>query len=87
MSEYHVVIGADGKPDEIAVAGPSASGWTRARSIPSARPNLSRQSKTASRFAVLLDLDVQFRIYSKRTAVASNPALEQASAAPVARTV
>ena len=50
MCPYHVVVGADGKPGEIAVAGPSASGSTRAPSIPSAKPPSSRPSMTASRF-------------------------------------
>ena len=81
MSLYHVVIGPDGKPVEIAVARPIGFGLDEnaVKAIQSA--NFSPAVKDGKPVAVLLDLVVQFRIYSKRTAVTGLP--EPADKPPV----
>jgi outer membrane biosynthesis protein TonB len=83
MSEYHVVVGADGKPGEIAVARPIGFGLDESAVESIRKATFEPAIKDGKPVPVLLNLVVEFRIYSKRTEVASNPALEQASATPV----
>ncbi len=68
MSLYHVVIGADGKPGEISVARPIGFGLDEnaVEAIRSAK--FEPAMKDGKPVPVLLDLVVQFRIFSKRTA-------------------
>jgi outer membrane biosynthesis protein TonB len=68
---YHAVIGPDGKPGEIAVARPIGFGLDEnaVQSIRNAK--FEPAFKDGKPVSVLLDLFVQFRIYSARTAVAS----------------
>ncbi len=79
MSEYHVVVGADGKPVEIAVARPIGFGLDESAVDSIRKATFEPAVKDGKPVPVLLNLVVEFRIYSKRTEVASNPALEQAS--------
>jgi len=73
MCLYHVVIGADGKPGEIAVARPIGFGLDE-NAVESIRnATFEPAMKDGKPVPVLLDLVVQFRIYSKRTNVASAP--------------
>ncbi len=69
VAQYHVVVGADGKPGEIAVGRPIGFGLDE-NAVASIR-NASFQPaiKDGKPVPVLLDLLVQFRIYSKRTGV------------------
>jgi len=69
MALYHVVIGPDGKPGEIAVARPIGFGLDEnaVESIRNAR--FEPALKNGKPVPVLLDLVVQFRIFSNRTAV------------------
>lgn len=69
VAQYHVVVGADGKPGEIAVGRPIGFGLDE-NAVASIR-NASFQPaiKNGKPVPVLLDLLVQFRIYSKRTGV------------------
>jgi TonB family protein len=69
MALYHVVIGPDGKPGEIAVARPIGFGLDEnaVESIRNAR--FEPAVKGGKPVPVLLDLVVQFRIFSDRTAV------------------
>jgi hypothetical protein len=83
ISEYHVVVGADGKPGEIAVARPIGFGLDESAVESIRKATFEPAIKDGKPVPVLLNLVVEFRIYSKRTEVASNPALEQASATPV----
>jgi len=83
MSEYHVVVGADGKPGEIAVARPIGFGLDESAVDSIRKATFEPAIKDGKAVSVVLNLVVEFRIYSKRTEVASNPALEQASATPV----
>jgi hypothetical protein len=73
MSLYHVVIGADGKPGEIAVARPIGFGLDESAVDSIRKATFTPALKDGKPVPVLLDLVVQFRIYSKRTAVASAP--------------
>jgi TonB family protein len=69
MALYHTVIGPDGKPEEIAVARPIGFGLDEnaVKAIRDAR--FEPAEKDGKPVPVLLDLVVQFRIYSKRTNV------------------
>jgi hypothetical protein len=81
MSLYHVVIGPDGKPAEIAVARPIVFGLDENAVKAIQNATFSPAVKDGKPVAVLLDLVVQFRIYSKRTAVTGLP--EPADKPPV----
>ena len=73
MCLYHVVIGSDGKPGEIAVARPIGFGLDESAVDSIRKATFQPAVKDGKPVPVLLDLVVQFRIYSKRTAVASAP--------------
>jgi outer membrane biosynthesis protein TonB len=77
---YHAVIGPDGVPGEIAVARPIGFGLDEnaVKAIRAAR--FEPAEKDGKPVPVLLDLVVQFRIYSKRTNVTAPP--EDASKPP-----
>lgn len=79
MALYHTVIGADGVPAEIAVARPIGFGLDEnaVKAIRAAK--FEPAEKDGKPVPVLLDLVVQFRIYSKRTNVTSPAAPEEAS--------
>jgi hypothetical protein len=73
MALYHTVIGADGKPAEIAVARPIGFGLDENAVAAIRKATFEPAIKDGKPVPVLLDLVVQFRIYSKRTAVRSDP--------------
>jgi outer membrane biosynthesis protein TonB len=80
MCQYHVVIAADGKPGEIAVARPIGFGLDESAVDSIRRATFEPATKDGKPVPVLLDLDVVFRIYSKRTSVAGQtPDDKQAS--------
>ena len=74
MALYHVVIGTDGKAGEIAVARPIGFGLDENAVEAIRKASFEPAIKDGQHVPVLLDLVVQFRIFSKRTAVASQPA-------------
>jgi outer membrane biosynthesis protein TonB len=76
---YHVVIGADGKPGEIAVARPIGFGLDENAVDSIRKATFEPAIKNGNPVPVMLDLVVEFRIYSKRTAVTGNPAQQPAS--------
>ena len=82
MSEYHVVVGADGKPSEIAVARPIGFGLDESAVDSIRKASFEPAVKDGKPVPVMLNMVVEFRIYSKRTAVESKPAPEQTSDAP-----
>ena len=82
MSEYHVVVGADGKPGEIAVARPIGFGLDESAVASIRKATFEPAVKDGKPVPVMLNMVVEFRIYSKRTAVESKPAPDQASEAP-----
>jgi outer membrane biosynthesis protein TonB len=69
MSLYHVVVGADGKPAEIAVARPIGFGLDENAVDAIRKATFAPALKDGRPVPVLLDLVVQFRIYSKMTNV------------------
>jgi TonB family protein len=83
---YHAVIGADGKAAEIAVGRPIGFGLDENAVAAIRKASFEPAMKDGKPVPVLLDLVVEFRIYSNRTAVAEKPgSAEQPEAAqPVA---
>jgi outer membrane biosynthesis protein TonB len=77
MSLYHVVIGADGKPGEIAVARPIGFGLDENAVDSIRKATFAPAVKDGKPVPVLLDLVVEFRIFSKRTNVATPDAADQ----------
>ncbi len=64
---YHVVVGPDGKPVEIAVGRPIGFGLDENAVASIRKAQFQPAVKEGKPVPVLLDLLVQFRIYSKRT--------------------
>jgi TonB family protein len=84
MAMYHVVVGTDGKAGEIAVGRPIGFGLDEnaVKSIQQAK--FEPAAKGGQPVPVVLNLVVQFRIYSKLTAEPANPAAAAAQAgAPI----
>jgi TonB family protein len=73
MCLYHTVIDSDGRPSEIAVARPIGFGLDEKAVEAIRKASFQPAMKDGKPVPVLLDLVVQFRIYSKRTNVASKP--------------
>jgi TonB family protein len=73
MALYHAVIEADGKPGEIAVARPIGFGLDENAVNAIRNAKFEPAMKDGKPVPVLLDLVVEFRIYSKRTAVTGLP--------------
>lgn len=82
ISEYHVVVGADGKPAEIAVARPIGFGLDESAVDAIRKATFEPAIKDGKPVPVLLNMVFEFRIYSQRTAVESKPAAETAPEAP-----
>ena len=82
---YHVVIGADGKPGEIAVARPIGFGLDENAVDTIRKASFEPAVKDGKPVPVLLDLVVEFRIYSNRTAVTANPAEQPPTTRPASR--
>ena len=83
MALYHAVIGADGKPGEIAVARPIGFGLDENAVAAIQNAKFEPAIKDGKPVPVLLDLVVQFRIYSKRTAETGKPEEADKPAAPI----
>jgi len=73
MALYHTIIGADGQPGEIAVARPIGFGLDESAVASIRKAKFSPATKNGQPVPVMLDLVVQFRIFSKRTAAVSTP--------------
>jgi len=73
MALYHTVIGADGKPTEIAVGRPIGFGLDENAVEVIRKASFEPAIKDGKPVPVLLDLVVQFRIYSERTAAKAEP--------------
>ena len=80
MALYHVVIGADGKPGEIALARPIGFGLDENAVDAIQKASFEPAVKDGKPVPVLLDLVVQFRIYSKRTAATAKSVTEKPDA-------
>lgn len=73
MALYHVVIDASGKPTEIAVARPIGFGLDENAVAAIRTARFDPALKDGKPVPVLLDLIVQFRIFSNRTALTPSP--------------
>jgi TonB family protein len=73
MALYHTIIGLDGKPGDIAVARPIGFGLDENAVAAIRKAKFSPAVKDGKPVPVMLDLVVQFRIFSKRTAAQSQP--------------
>jgi hypothetical protein len=71
LALYHVVIGADGKPGEIAVARPIGFGLDENAAESIRNASFEPAVKDGRPVPVLLDLIVEFHIYSSRTGATS----------------
>lgn len=67
LALYHVVIGPDGKPGEIAVARPIGFGLDESAAASIRKASFEPAFKDGKPVPVLLDLIVEFHIYSART--------------------
>ena len=74
MALYHAVIEPDGKPGEIAVGRPIGFGLDENAVAAIARARFQPAIKSGHPVPVLVDLIVEFRIYSKRTAALTTAA-------------
>lgn len=83
MALYHAVVDADGKVSEVAVARPIGFGLDENAVSAIRNAKFSPAMKDGKPVPVMLDLVVQFRIYSKRTAAASAPETAEKPAAPI----
>jgi hypothetical protein len=83
MALYHTVIGSDGKAQEIAVGRPIGFGLDENAVAAIRKASFQPAVKDGKPVPVLLDLVVQFRIFSKRTAVASESEPADKPAEPV----
>jgi len=73
LALYHTVIGADGKPQEIVVARPIGFGLDENAVEAIRKASFEPAIKGGKPVPVLLDLVVEFHIYSKRTAAVGRP--------------
>jgi TonB family protein len=83
MALYHAVIGPDGKPGEIVVARPIGFGLDENAVDAIRKASFEPAVKDGKPVPVVLDLVVQFRIYSKRTAVAAKDLPKETPAGPL----
>lgn len=82
MALYHTVVGADGKAGEIAVARPIGFGLDENAVEAIHKATFEPALLDGKPVPVLLDLVVQFRIYSKRTNVHTPPEMADKPAEP-----
>lgn len=83
MALYHTVVGADGKAQEIAVGRPIGFGLDENAVAAIRKASFDPAIKDGKPVPVLLDLVVQFRIFSKRTNVHSEPEAADKPAEPI----
>ncbi len=82
MALYHAVIDADGKPQEIVVSRPIGFGLDESAADSIRKASFQPATKDGKPVPVVLDVVVQFRIYSKRTNQPARPDAEAANAGP-----
>jgi TonB family protein len=67
MAQYHAVVGPDGKVGEVAIGRPIGFGLDESAVAAIRKANFQPAIKDGKPVAVMLNLDVPFRIFSKRT--------------------
>ena len=82
MALYHAVIGADGKPEEIVVGRPIGFGLDESAADTIRKASFQPAMKDGKPVPVMLDLVVEFRIYSKRTNQPAKPETDAAYSGP-----
>lgn len=83
MALYHAVIGADGKPEQIVVGRPIGFGLDENAVETIRKANFQPAMKDGKPVPVMLDLLVQFRIFSKRTSGESEPDVANSPSGPI----
>jgi hypothetical protein len=78
MALYHAVIGVDGKPQEIVVGRPIGFGLDENAADTIRKASFQPAIKDGKPVPVMLDLVIEFRIYSKRTNQPSKPGPDDA---------
>jgi TonB family protein len=73
MAQYHAIVGPDGKVGEVAVSRPIGFGLDENAVEAIRKASFQPAIKDGKPVAVMLNLDVAFRIFSKRTAVHAEP--------------
>jgi hypothetical protein len=82
MALYHTVVGPDGKAQEIVIGRPIGFGLDENAVASIRKASFQPAVKDGKPVAVLLDLVIQFRIYSNRTAASTPPSSSASSVAP-----
>ena len=82
LSQYHAVVGPDGKVIEVAVSRPIGFGLDENAVAAIRKAQFQPAIKDGKPVAVMLNLDVPFRIFSKRTNVHSAPEAAEKPAEP-----
>jgi TonB family protein len=83
MAQYHAVIGPDGKVGEVAISRPIGFGLDENAVAAIRKASFQPAFKDGKPVAVMLNLDVPFRIFSKRTDVHRAPEPAEKPAEPV----
>ena len=83
VAQYRVVVGADGRPREIAVERPIGLGLDENAVAAIEQAIFAPAIKGGRPVPVALDVTIEFRIYSKRTAAESKSTPNQAPDAPI----
>jgi TonB family protein len=73
MARYNVVVGPDGKPGEIAISQPIGFGLDENAVEALKKSTFEPAIKDGKPVSVVLDMDVQFHIYSKLTSGTAKP--------------
>lgn len=82
IAQYHVVVGPDGRASEVSVGRPIGFGLDENAVASIRKATFEPAMKDGKPVAVLLDVVVQFRIYSKRTAMESPSVANEDSGKP-----
>jgi TonB family protein len=83
MAQYHAVVGPDGKVTEVAISRPIGFGLDENAVDAIRKAHFQPAMKDGKPVAVMLNLDVPFRIFSKRTNVHSDPEAVSKPAEPI----
>lgn len=81
MALYHTVVGPDGKPQQVVVGRPIGFGLDENAAEAILKANFEPARKDGHPVTVLVDVVVQFRIYSNRTRQTVRPATAEADPA------